>query len=597
MDFNTIILLIVLAFILIALYTEFIGTAFTFIIAVGILGIFNILTPQEILSGFANEQVAIIIMLLLLGEIIRETAVIERAFDAVYKKNKPYKGFMFRIMSTTAFFSAFLNNTPLVAVMMPYVNSWGKKNKVAPSKLLIPLSFAAILGGSTTLIGTSTNLIVNGLVKDQTLFPEFTRLHLFEFAYVGLPMLIIGFAYILFFGYKLLPSKKGERDNLLTNRKYIVEALIRPGSKLIGKTIEEANLRNLDGLFLVEIIRGNIVLPAVSPNTVLLENDLLYFAGETEKIADLVSGNNGLTFPQVGMLKKKIHTQVIEVVISHNSTLINKTVKEARFRSKYDAAIIAIHRNGEKVSGKIGEVKLKAGDVLLLLAGEDIASRADIYDFYFISKVKEMQKIPAYKTAILLTGTVLAIALSALHFISLFNALLILFVVILSIGVVSPKDIHKKIDLNLAGIIALSLALGTAMIKTGVASMLADDIILVSKPLGVVGVFFVLYFITTVLAAFITNKAAVAIMFPIAIATAYNLHVTPVPFALLIAYAAAANFMTPIGYQTNLMIYGPGGYTFKDFFRIGFPLTIIYMIVAVIILYYVYIVKIFGNIP
>ncbi len=589
MNIDSIILLAVLVFIVVALYTEFIGATFTFIIAVGVLGLFNILTPNEILSGFANQQVVVIIMLLLLGEIIRETAIIERFFDSIYKRNKPYKGFMFRVMSTTAFFSAFLNNTPLVAVMMPYVNSWGKKNNVSPSKLLIPLSYAAILGGSVTLIGTSTNLIVNGLVQDQVLFPEFNRLHLFEFAWVGLPMLIIGFAYILFIGYKLLPDKKVVGDAILSNRKYIVEAEIRPGSKLIGKTIEEANLRNLNGLFLVEIIRGNIALPAVSPNTVLLENDVLYFAGETETIADLVSENNGLTFPQVGMLKKKIHTQVVEVVISHNSTLINKTVKEARFRNKYDAAIIAIHRNGEKLKGKIGEIRLKAGDVLLLLAGADIASRADIYDFYFISKIKEVQKIPVYKSVILLTGTVLAIALSALHFISLFNALLVLFIIIMAIGIVSPKDIHKKIDLNLAGIIALSLALGTAMIKTGVASMLANEIIILAKPFGVLGLFFILYLITTVLAAFITNKAAVAIMFPIALASAYSLNLTPVPFALLIAYAAAANFMTPIGYQTNLMIYGPGGYTFKDFLRVGLPLTFIYMVVAVLILYFIYI--------
>ena len=295
----SILLTLLLLFIIISLYAEIIGAAFTFIIAVGVLGLFHILTPAEILSGFANEQVAVIIMLLLLGEIIRGTAIIERTFDTIYNHNKPYRGFMFRIMSTTAFFSAFLNNTPLVAVMMPYVNSWGKKNNVSSSKLLIPLSYAAILGGSTTLIGTSTNLIVNGMVKDQTLFPNFNGLHLFEFAFVGLPMLIIGFAYILFIGYKLLPSKKSDVENLINNRNYIVEAIIRPKSKLIGKTIEEANLRNLEGLYLVEIVRGNIAIPAVSPKEVLMENDLLYFAGETETSAKLYESRTIALFPEV----------------------------------------------------------------------------------------------------------------------------------------------------------------------------------------------------------------------------------------------------------------------------------------------------------
>jgi di/tricarboxylate transporter len=289
------------------------------------------------------------------------------------------------------------------------------------------------------------------------------------------------------------------------------------------------------------------------------------------------------------MYSKRKRTEIIEVVISYNSSLINKTVKEINFRGKYDAAIIAIHRNGEKIKGKIGDIKLKAGDVLLLIAGTDFISRtSDIIDFYFISKIKDIKKQEAYKVIILIGGTGLAILLSALGVISLFMALIILFILILSFKIASPKDVHKNIDYNLAIIIAMAMAIGTAMIKTGFAGFIGDFVIKAFIPLGTIGLLFGIYMITTLLAAYTTNQAAVAIIFPISLTVATNLELNPLPFILVVSFAAAANFMTPIGYQTNLMVYGPGRYKFKDFFKIGFPLTIIYMVVTVFILYYLY---------
>lgn len=589
MDFNTILVFIVLAFLIISLYKEIIGPAFTFIIAISVLGVFGILTPKEILSGFANENVIVIVLLLLLGDVIRRNSIIEGIFNLIFKRATSYKTFMLQMMSLIAAFSAFLNNTPLVAVMMPYVNSWSKKTGISQSKLLIPLSYAAILGGSVTIIGTSTNLIVKGMVEDQMIVKNLPQLHFFEFAWVGLPMVLIGFIYMLTIGHKLLPNNKiSDEDKTKSNRKYTVEAQIRPGSNLVWRTVEEAQLRDLPGLFLAEIIRNDINLVAVTPETILAENDILVFAGDTDTIADFVNNNSELIFPQVGMLKKKKHTEMIEVVISHNSTLINKTVKEASFRSKYDAAIVAIHRNGEKISGKIGDIRFKAGDALMLFAGEDLTNRADIFDFYFISRIKELSVIPTYKTVVLLGGSGLAIALSALQILPLFMGLLLLFILILGLKIASPKDLHKSIDFNLALIIVLSLALGTAMMKTGVAQIIADSFIYVMQPLGLIGIMFGIYFITTILAAYITNKASVAVMFPISLTIALSMNVNPSPFVLIVAFASAANFMTPIGYQTNTMVYGPGGYKFRDYLKIGAPLTVIYMIVAVMVLNYIY---------
>ena len=588
--FELIVVFIVILFILFSLYQELLGATFTFVIAVVTLGFFGILTPREILSGFANEQLAVIILLLLLGEIIRQTGVVETLFDRIFKSAKSYRGFLSRMTIIISGFSAFLNNTPLVAVMMPYVNNWCKRNNISPSKFLMPLSYAAILGGCATLIGTSTNLIVNGMVIDQKIFPEMGPLNIFEFAYVGVPMIVIGFFYLLFFGEKLLPDKLDLIEKFsASTREYLVEAEIRKDSKLIGKTIEEANLRNLKGLFLVEIIRRSFKISSVKPNVILQKDDILIFAGDTDTIVEMINSDIGLRLPSVGMLYKKKQTEVVEIVISHNSSMINKTVKEIRFRAKYDAAVIAVHRNGERISGKIGDIVIKPGDVLLLFTGADFISRSNhTQDFYFISKVKDFQKLEAYKVWTLLGGTVLTILLAALNIVSLFMGLVVLLMVVIAMKIANPKELYKAVDYNLAMIIALALALGTAMIKSGAADLIADLVITTFLPLGKIGLLFGIYFITAILAAYITNKAAVAIIFPISLTMAANLDLNPIPFVLVVSFAAAANFLTPHGYQTNLMVYGPGGYSFKDFFRVGAPLTLIYMVVTVVILNLIY---------
>lgn len=589
--FDMIVVLIVLLFIVVSLYRGIMGPGFTFATGVIALGLFGILSPREIMAGFANVQIAVILLLLILGDMIRKTSVVAILFDRMFRKSRSYKGFMWRMTLLVGGFSAFLNNTPLVAIMMPYLYRWGKKNNIPVSKLLIPLSYAAILGGCATLIGTSTNLIVNGLVEDQTVFPEFTSLGLFDFSIVGVPMILIGLIYLVFFAEKLLPVRKDAMEDFTTkSREYMVEVFVRKTSGMIGKSVGEAGLRNLEGLFLAEIIRESEVIRPVSPSTFIREGDILLFAGDTQTIVEMIDSDSGLQLSQVGMFVKKPHTEVLEIVISHNSTIISKTVRETNFRGKYDAAIIAIHRNGEKISGKIGKVKLNAGDVLLLLVGDDFNNlSSETLDFYLISKIKDFRKLKPYKLVVLLGGTALAILLSALNVISLFMALTILLILVMILKIASPKDVHKSLDLNLGIIIALSLALGIAMVKTGLAHIIADNFIRALEPFGVIGLLTGIFIITNLLASYITNKASVALIFPISITVAHDLGLAdPTPFILIVAFAGAANFITPIGYQTNLMVYGPGGYAFKDFFKIGFPLTILYGITTVTILYYYY---------
>ena len=589
--FDIILVLIAIAFILYSLYTELLGPALTFLVAVIFLGIFNVLTPGEILEGFANVQVAVILLLLVLGDMIRRTAVVEKVFDRLFRSARSYNGFLSRMMLIVASFSTLLNNTPLVAIMMPYVHNWCKRNNYSPSKFLIPLSYAAILGGSVTLIGTSTNLIVEGMVENQTIIPNMSHLKMFDFIYVGIPMVLIGFLYILLIGKKILPEKRDDSEQDDANaRTYFIEARVRLGSYLIGKKIEETNLRHLKGLLLVEIIRnGQPVQSSYMSEIIIMQDDVLVFTGDTKKIADLLETGSGIVVGEIGMLSRAKNAEVIEIVVSQNSTLIGKEVKAVNFRARYDAAVMAVHRNGEQMDTHVGEIVLRAGDVLLIYAGPAFDSRVhSSQDFYFISRVKDYVKIESYKVFLLLGGLVLAIILSVLNIISLFLGLMILTVFAMIMKIINPKELPRSLDYNLALIIVMSLALGTAMIKTRAAEMIADGIITLFIPFGKIGVLLGIYFITTILAAYITNKAAVGILFPIALTVATDLNVNPTPFALTVAYAAAANFMTPHGYQTNLMVYGPGNYSFSDFFKIGAPLTILYMFTTVGILSLIY---------
>lgn len=584
--FDLILVFIVLLFILITLYKNFLGISFTFLIGVITLGVFGILTPAEIISGFGNEQVAVVIIMLLYSDVLRKTNMIEYIFDRLFSRARTYRGFIGRMVLAVSALSMFLNNTPLVAVMMPYINNWSKRNRFSPSKFLIPLSYAAILGGSATLIGTSTNLIVNSMVINQTIIPKMPGLNMFDFAWVGIPMIILGTIYLVLFGNKLLPSKAGLDDEFASSsREYVIESKVHSRSHLIGKTIGESGLLDIRGLNLAAILRKSFRITDVPADVVLDNGDILVFTSETRNIADLIHDKSGLILPEVGMLTRVKHANVNEVVVSQNSTLINKSVRESNFRGKFDAAIIAVHRNGEKLEGKMGSIILKAGDVLLLFAGENFISRTrDTNDFYFISKVSEFIKLDWYKSLILIGGLFLVVTLSALNIISLFMGLILLIIVSMIFRVTHPKDIPNNIDYNLAMVIVLSLALATAMIKSGAADVLANGVISVFFPFGEVGVLVGIFFITALLAAYITTKAAVAIIFPIALSVAHQLGVSGVPFVLAVAYAAACTFITPHGYVTNLMVYGPGGYSFRDFMRIGLPLTVIYMAVAVIIL-------------
>jgi len=585
MSFDIILIFIVMAFLLVMLYSDRLMPSVSFLIAITVLTIGGVITPSQALSGFANDQLAVIVMLLVLSGVVRRSTMVENLFGRMLPKTLSANTFMAKMMGMVSVSSAFFNNTPLVAMMMPYVYDWCKKKKIAPSRMLIPLSYAAILGGCCTLIGSSTNLIVNGMAIEAGL----DSLNIFDFVLVGVPMLLIGIGFLLLFGKSLLPERSDVMDAYVEmSREYLVETVIKPGSELIGKSIVQAQLRNLEGVFLVEIIRHEKVITPVSPEENLEEGDTLIFSGVTSAIDELTKPEMGLSLPKACVLPQA-EGGIAEVVISQNSRLIGQKIKNSDFRGQYDGSILAVHRNRENLSGKIGEIDIRAGDVLLVLTGNDFYKRIEgIQPFYFISKEQELKRIPTTKILILVMGLIGGIVLHATGVFQLFNSLLILLGLVMVMGVMPVDEIRKEMDFNLIILLALGLSFGRAMIESGAAVYIADLLLKITVPWGKLGIIGGLFLITNLLSAYISNSAVVAIVFPVSIAMANAMGHDVTPYILVICFGAAASFITPIGYQTNLMVYGPGRYSFKDFFRIGLPLTLLYMIVCVGVLTYLY---------
>lgn len=590
MTLQAVIVIIVILFIILSLYKEWLGPALTFVVAVVVLGIAQILEPEEIIHGFANEQLAIIVMLLVLGDIFRKVSTLDGFFGKIFENTKNVKNFVARMMFLVFPISAFINNTPLVAVMMPIVHTNAKKFKYPLSKILIPLSYAAILGGNITLIGTSTNMIINSMLEDQKIIQHAELLHFFDFTPVGLTMALIGTLYMVFWGVKKLPAHENIMDSVPSlQRNYTVEARIKSGSYLIGKTISEAGFKNLKGLTIVEVLRDNMRITAVPQDMLLMEEDILLFTGDTNSIEDFVKNANGVELPSLGMFSRKEGSKMVEIVISYNSPLIGKNLREVKFRATYDASVMALFRNGEPIVNNLNSEPLRSGDALLLLTGSYFEERIkENNDFIVVSGNKRKEKIQHSKSIYLYVGFIAVVILTSFGLIKFFNGLLLLLSALVILRVVNPKSIVKSIDFQLILIIALALSLGTAMLKSGVADLFSDGLLTVLKPMGKVSVLAGIYLLTTLLSAIVNVRASSAIIFPVAVSMALTLGENHIPFVLAVAFGATANFMTPIGYQTNMMVYGPGNYKFKDFLKVGIPLTIIYFVVTIAVLSWIY---------
>ncbi|MEX1241733.1 MAG: SLC13 family permease [Cyclobacteriaceae bacterium] len=574
----------VVVFLVLALYREWFNPALTFFIAVVALLLGKVITPGEILQGLSNPQIIIIFLLMLATAGIRSIFGSE-VFSRVFNPSLSPKAFLFRMMVTVSSMSSVLNNTPIVAFMIPYVKDWARKTGNPASKFLIPLSYATILGGMITVIGTSTNLVLNGLVMQYDL----PLLGFRDFFYLGVIVTIAGGLYLYLVGYRLLPTNPNEIDALRENLKeYIIETEIAHGSTLRGKTVKEAGLRNLQDVFLVEIIRDDKVISPVSPDEALEEKDALFFSGNTQSIYQLIREDNGLSVPEGHQTEPDEHFNFVEAVIPANSELIGVRIRDSDFRKRFHASIIAIHRNGKRVPGKVGEMHLAGGDFLLLLAGDHRENGNHEKDLFFLSVPKKVKTAKDKNLKFAGIASVLLLVSGVVGVFPLFDVCLVILSGLVFLGVLGLVEIRRELDLSLLLILVCSLALGVGLEKSGAADIIAYLLVSVSEKYGPVAVLASLFLVTTFLTALISNAAAVSIVFPIAMGVAEQLDLSYTPFFVAIAFAASGDFMTPIGYQTNLMVYGPGGYTFRDFLRVGSPLTLMYTILCIVFISYFY---------
>lgn len=577
MDFHQLIVFVVIILLVISLYKEWINPALSFFGAVIILLLSGVLSPDEALKGLANQQVAVIFLLMLITAGVRSIFGGE-FFLRLFSDTLSPKRFMLRMMVSVSTLSAFLNNTPIVAFMIPYVKDWADRNNHPSSKFLIPLSFATITGGMVTVIGTSTNLILLGLINEY----DQQSLLYSDFIYLGIIVTLFTWVYFYFFGFSLLPSNSARIDNVKSHiKEYIVETVVFDNSPLVGKSVADAGLRNLKDLFLVEIIRGDRVISPVAPNEILKANDYLFFSGNTQSIFNLINEDNGLKIPKEDRMESRGQFNFTEAVIPANSDLIGTRIKDSDFRKRYNASIVALHRNGKRVSGKVGEMTLSGGDFLLLLAGDNPRSTIQERNLFLISKsLKVFKKRPWWVNTIgLLSFAALGLGITGV--VPLFTACLLILLTLVVSKVLNLTEIRRQLDLNLLLVLVCSLAIGVALVKSGAADSIANLILTYIRGFGIIPIIASLFIVTTLLTALITNAAAVSIMFPIAMSLSILTGVPSTPFFIAIAFAASGDFITPIGYQTNLMVYGPGGYSFKDFFKVGLPLTMIYMVTCI----------------
>ena len=478
---------------------------------------------------------------------------------------------LLRVSTLTSLFSAIVNNTAVVATL---ANALRDNPHHLPSRLLLPLSYAAVLGGTMTLIGTSTNLIVSSFLEDAT----GTGLAFFDFLPIGFAATVVG-TVVLFLSARLLPSNPREE---VTVAEYLVEAEVEPGSSLAGRSLAENGLRELDALFLVEIVRGDHLISPVSPQEVILEGDKLIFSGDISQVNVLRKFHGLKTFAtDEGLLRDNL----VQVVILPGATVEGRTIKDSGFRSLFDAAVVGLRRGGERLSGKLGSITLQAGDSLMLAVGGDFYSRRNVdKNFLVVGRRNVEQVLPSWVDGLIGVAMLMVVVLAALGAMSLLKGLAMTLTLMLGLGVVRAGELRRRFPFDIAMIIASALVLSQALTNTGLVSAIAEVLHAglqgQSPYLALVGV----YLATLALTELMTNNAAAALAFPVAFGLAQSFGLDVMPFAMAVAYGASASFLTPYGYTTNLMVQNLGGYRFRDYARYGLPLSITYSAVILLLL-------------
>ncbi len=533
----------------------------------------GLLNSQQIIKSFANQGVLTLMLLMVCSLALEKTKLLRIAATFIVRPS--YMSSWLRLFTFSALSSSILNNTAVVSTLLAPIRN---NPYHSGSRLLLPLSYAAIFGGTLTLVGTSTNLIVNSMAINA----HIQALSFFDFTPIG-AVIVIACGAVLLFLSRMLPEQPKQK---VTASEYFIDAKVSAQSALIGKTIEANGLRNLESLFLVEILREGRLISPVTPFEMIEAKDRLIFSGDVKKVTLLNQFDGLLCFANENGLPL---TNLKEVIVRPDSILIGKSLKRAGFRALFDAAVVGARRDGEKLSGKLGDISLQAGDYLILAVGDDFKSRRNISkNFYLVSDVEPELCLNGWREGISVYGFFVAIIFAAIGWVPLFTSLLVLLGVLLFSGCLSANEIMQRLPKNIWLIISSALMLSQALTNTGaldgLKSWIGTHQADFSPLLGVL----IIYLLTWVLTELVTNNAAAALMFPLSIGMSESLQMEPKAFLLAVAFGASASFISPYGYQTNLMVYSAGNYRLTDFIRIGFPICIVYGIVVVTMLHLLY---------
>ncbi len=568
------------------------------------LGLFSDAFPSasRAVSGFGNEAVVTIGVLFVIAEGLSRTGAMELATRWLLGRPQSVRGAQLRMLPAVAGLSAFLNNTPIVAMFIPVVNDWCKKTGLSPSKLLIPLSYAAIMGGSCTLIGTATNVFVSGMVESaqrggEALGPinaagqrADMTLEMFTISVVGVPAALIGLAYLLLLSDRLLPERRGsvgafDQADGEAGRNFTVEMMVTKDAPFANQTVEKAGLRNLPGAYLVEIDRGGDRMVAVGPEQTLRSGDRLIFAGVVDSVVDLqkIRGLVPATDEVFKLDDPRPNRRLVEAVVSPQHPMIGQTIREGGFRSRYSAAVIAAHRGGERLNQRLGDVRLRAGDTLLLdTHPRFVTQQRNRQDFILVSAVEGSESARHERAWVALGFLVLMVLLTTLTPMRLVTAALLAAGGMIVTGCCTPDQARQSVNWRVLLMMGGALGVGAALESTHAAVSVAQLLVQAFTPLGPVAILGAIYLAAMLITSLVGPIGTVAMMFPVAKAAALAAGLNFEPFAIALMMTAAASFATPT-YQTNLMVYGVGGYRFNDYLRIGLPLNFLVMAVTLTI--------------
>ncbi|MDG0968262.1 MAG: SLC13 family permease [Porticoccaceae bacterium] len=541
-----------------------------------ILLVFGVLSPVEALQGFSNPALFIIACFYIVSSAIKESGALHWWVMKWLGSKSSASQAMPRIMLPVALMSSVISNTPVVAIFIPLLQDWARRHDMVISKLLIPLSFASILGGVCTLVGTSTNILVVGLLESTS---PAHGLNLFSPAVIGLPLVGLGVAYFMLLGHRLLPQNNAEgmSQPALDIREYAVNMRVEVGGPMSGKTIAEAGLRHLKYGFLAEIQSEGRVIPAVGPEELLSDNDVLVFVGQPESVGELRQ-LPGLQTAEKELLKLEVPNNsraLVEAIVAPASTLVGKTIKASGFRSRFDCVVVSVSRNGLRINEKVGSITLRGGDTLLIEAAQQFAARYRYSrDFLLLSRIDDLTIPDTTKAPVTLglLGLFLMMVVSGLM--PLVSAAMLLVVALGVCGCISLDSAQRSVDARVLLAIGASLSIGVAIQTTGLAESAALGLMSIGGENPYLNLL-LLYMATVIATELITNNAAAIIMFPLAQVISAQLDASLLPFALAIMFGASASFLSPVGYQTNLMVQGPGGYQFRDYFKVGIGLSIL----------------------